>query len=47
MKNDKKNEKSKVILALALMKHLHNSGKIPDHVYQNIKREYEPKAKNT
>ena len=46
MKDDKKNEKAKIILALALMKHLHNTGKISDHVYQNIKREYEPKTKN-
>ncbi len=47
MKEVKKNERGNLILALALIKHLHNSGKLPEHVYLNIKREYEPKVKTT
>ena len=47
MKEVKKNERGKGRLALALIKHVHNSGKLPEHVYQNIKREYEPKVKIT
>ena len=38
-----KNKKNNIILALALIKHLYNKGDIPEHVYRNIKKEYEKK----
>ncbi len=47
MKETNKNEKGNIILALALMKYLHNNKKLPDHVYQNIKKEYEQKIKKS
>lgn len=39
MKNQKE-AKNTVILALALITHLYNTGKISETVYKNIKKEY-------
>lgn len=39
MKN-RKEDKNTVILALALITHLYNTGKISETVYKNIKKEY-------
>lgn len=40
-------KKGNMIIALALMKHLYNEGKIPEHVYKNIKKEYIKKIEST
>lgn len=39
------NKRGNLILAFALIRHLHNQGEISDHVYRNIKKEYQ-KNKN-
>lgn len=39
-------ERGKKILALALIKHLYNEGKISETVYENIKKEYQQNRKN-
>lgn len=39
-------ERGKIILALALMKHLYKEGKISEGVYKNIKKEYQRKIKS-
>lgn len=39
-------ERGKKILALALIKHLYNEGKISKKVYENIKKEYQQDKKN-
>lgn len=36
----KRKDKNTVILALALITHLYNTGKISETVYKNIKKEY-------
>lgn len=44
--NKEKNNVGNVILALALMRYLYNKGTISQHVYKNIKKEYEIKDEN-
>ena len=39
MKNQKE-DKNTVILSLALITHIYNTGKISETVYKNIKKEY-------
>ena len=46
MEEVKKNERGNIILALALMKHLYNQGKLAEHIYHNIKKEYEKKLES-
>lgn len=45
-KNMTEDERGKKILALALIKHLYNEGKISETVYENIKKEYQQNRKN-
>lgn len=43
--NQDKKEVGNKILALALIRHLYNKGDISEHVYKNIKKEYQKNLK--
>lgn len=43
MQLDKRYKRENTILALALIRHLYHKGEISEHVYKNIKKEYQKK----